>query len=383
MQLRSVEITDFRNLAAMSLSFARGPVIIWGENGQGKSNLLEAMVLGCTGTLQRAAKEEEAIGWGKEIARVKVEITRLNEESLRTEIALARNAKSLLKINDISRRRSDLLGLIPVIAFGAEDLQIIKGDPSRRRQFLNNELSQLSRSYHWNLMHYARSLEQRNRLLKELREARRAAEQLLPWEEALARYGAKLIERRGAFLSQLQLAAQTQLQRLSPGWGALQLVYRPAWGVANHDAPFAELAAKTAHQLEALLLERYRQNRGEEIARGFSLVGPHRDDFDLLLGEVDQRIFGSQGQQRSLAIALRLGLADMLQEAAGEAPILLLDDVFSELDQERRRGLFEALGPARQFFLTAPAKEEVPEELLTGGQVFRMRQGRIEQVDHG
>ena len=145
MQLRSVEITNFRNLEAMSLSFARGPVIIWGENGQGKSNLLEAMVLGCTGTLSRAAKEEEAIGWGKEIARVKVEITRLNEESLRTEIALARNAKSLLKINGVARRRSDLLGLIPVIAFAAEDLQIVKGDPSRRRQFLNNELSQLSR----------------------------------------------------------------------------------------------------------------------------------------------------------------------------------------------------------------------------------------------
>jgi len=376
--LRRLETENFRNLRALDLAFDNAPVVICGENGQGKSNLLEALVLGCTGALWRTTRDEEAICWGSGIARVKAEVLKA-KETIKTEIALAREEKPLCRINGVARRRSDLLGIIPAVGFSSEDLQIIKGEPSRRRHFLNLELSQISRSYHWNLLHYGRALEQRNRLLKETREGRGGREALFPWEEALARYGAKLVERRAKFLQELEKAAEAHLARLSPAWAPLRLKYEAALGKGEAD----RVEGRSAQEVESLLRKGLEESREEEIARGFSLAGPHRDEFRLLVGDIDQHTYGSQGEQRGLAIALRLGLAEMVEKAAGERPILIVDDVFSELDERRRRGLLDSLGSEKQVFLTTPLLEEVPKPLLEKGRIYRLHAGEITPVREG
>ncbi len=372
MHLAHLEAEDFRNLTHLRLAFPAGPVVLLGENSQGKTNLLEAIFFACTGRLWRAAKDEEVICWDKQITRVKAEIQRPGADPLQTEIALSRTGETLCRVNEVNRRRSELLGLIPLAAFSSEDLQIIKGDPFRRRLFLNHELGQLNRSYHWNLLHYSRSLEQRNRLLKEIRERSGPREPLLPWEQALARYGGKIVEKRAQFLQQLEKAAAQHLLRLHPGWADLRLVYRPALKTA--------VLEKTPEEIENLLLQGFASCREEEIARGYSLIGPHRDDFDLFVGETDQRIFGSQGQQRSITIALRLALAEMLESTLGQQPLLLLDDVFSELDEGRRLGLLDALGRQQQFFITAPALQEVPATLLQKAFIYLVQAGQVSGV---
>ncbi len=371
--MHSLETEGFRNLQPNKLNLDCVPVVIWGENGQGKSNLLDAAVLGCTGALWRTTKDEEGISWDKEITRVKIGVCGSDEEEINTEVVLARTGKGLLKINGVARRRSDLLGLIPLVGFSSEDIQIIRGEPSRRRRFLNTELSRLDRSYHWNLVHFGRSLEQRNRLLKEIREGKGSPTALSPWNESLARYGAKLIEKRARFLQELAAVSANHLNRLNPGWGSLRLDYQPALGGFNTE----EIPEKTVQELQDLLAKGLRQSQGEEVARGFSLVGPHRDDFRLLVGEVHQRTYGSQGEQRCLAIALRLGLVEIVKKAAGESPILILDDIFSELDQSRRRGLLDVLGFEGQFLLTTPEREEIPAGLLEKAQLVQIHKGKI------
>lgn len=373
MNISRLKIQGFRNLQPQSLLFLPAPVIIWGENGQGKTNLLEAIYLGCTAEIWRAGKESEAITWEQEAARVALQ-AQLAPEAVATEIAFNQAGHQLLKINGVLRKRGDFIGLLPVVTFSGEDLFIVKGEPSHRRQFLNRELSQINRSYHWNLLHFRRTLEQRNRLLKEIREGRQTREALASWEAGLVKYGAKLVALRSQFLADLTPLAEEYLIRLHPGWRPLELIYRPALGESKM-AP-QELAACPPQEIGELLQQGFEQNREEEIARGFSLVGPQRDEFDLLVGGVDQRRYGSQGQQRSFALALKLGLAEMVEQSRGELPVLLLDDILSELDEARRRGLLGALGE-RQWFLTTAAPGEIPAELEPRGQRFQMQEGRL------
>jgi DNA replication and repair protein RecF len=373
MDIGQLTIQGFRNLQPQTLNFLPGAVIIWGENGQGKTNLLEAIYLACTAELWRANKEAEAIAWEQELARVTLRAA-VSQGSVATEAAFNQTGNSLLKINGVLRKRGDFVGLLPVVTFSGEDLFIIKGEPSHRRQFLNRELSQINRSYRWNLLHFRRTLEQRNRLLKEIREGRQTKDSLGTWEAGLVKYGAKLIALRSRFLADLAPLAEAYLVQLHPGWRPLELVYQPALGGSNLTSQ--ALAALTPEAVGELLQQGFEQNREEEIARGFSLVGPQRDDFDLRVGGIDQRQYGSQGQQRSLALALKLGLAKMVAQHLEEQPVLLLDDVLSELDESRRRGLLAAIGE-RQWFLTTAARWEIPAEFEPQGQYFQMQEGRL------
>jgi DNA replication and repair protein RecF len=377
MNIRQLTIQGFRNLQPQALDFLPGGIIIWGDNGQGKTNLLEAIYLGCTAELWRAGKESEAIAWEQEVARVTLNAG-ASQGEVAVEAAFNQTGNTLLKINGVLRKRADFAGLLPTVTFSGEDLAIIKGEPSHRRQFLNRELSQINRSYRWNLLHFRRTLEQRNRLLKEIREGRQGKAALTPWEEGLVKYGAKIISLRSQFLSALAPSAEEYLVQLNPGWRPLELSYRPALGEGEMTAQ--ELTRLAPEAIGDLLQRGFALNREEEVLRGYSLVGPQRDEFDLRVGEVDQRLYGSQGQQRSLALALKLGLAKMVEESMEERPVLLLDDVLSELDESRRRGLLGAIG-ARQWFLTTAARGELPAGMAAQGQHFRMGQGRLTLVD--
>jgi len=375
--LQNLTIENLRIISRLELAFTAGPRVVWGANGQGKSSLLEGIFLACTGLLWRANREEEAICWGQEITRVKAQVVDAKGDATHTEIALARNGKPLLKINGVVRRRGELIGLVPIIGFCSDDIEIVKGEPSLRRQFLNREIGQINSSYRWNLLHYNRALEQRNRLLKEVREGRGDRSALPTWEEALAKYGGRLLEEREKFLISLAKTSGDYLARFHAGSLPLQLLYHPAVSLADPEQARQQIEGKAQQELSEVLLEGFKRSREEELARGYSLVGPQRDDFDIVVAQVDQRTFGSRGQQRSVAVALRLGLTKMVLEASGEQPILLLDDVFSELDYKRRQGLLEALSDQQQFFLTTTDLQEIPADLLNKAQVQQINDGRI------
>ncbi len=242
--------------------------------------------------------------------------------------------------NGVSKRAADLIGLVGLVVFSVEDVDIVKGEPGVRRRFLDFAIGGLSRSYHWNLLRYRRVLEQRNRLLKEVREGRAREGDLGAWDDPLANLGAAIMQRRAKFLSDLAGPADAAHRALSAR--GITLAYEPGLPEAGTREEMSK------ERLAAALAE----SRQEEIARGVSLVGPHRDDFGVLSDGMDLRVYGSQGEQRTAAIALRLGTLAVVQERLEEPALVLLDDVFSELDERRRYGLLEATRDLPQVIVT-------------------------------
>jgi DNA replication and repair protein RecF len=339
MTLARVRLVNFRNYEQAQVHLQQGLTLVCGGNGQGKTNLLEAVSLACTGKEIRAASDSEMIRFGQTHAIVTVELTSLLRGAMRFQVSLGPEG-SEIEVNGVKRRAADLIGLVGLVLFSVEDVDIVKGEPSDRRSLLDSAIGGLSRSYHWNLLRYRKVLSQRNHLLKEIREGRARERDLEAWDEPLATLGTAVMQRRIKFLSDLAGPAEQAHRNLSGR--DLALVYEPGLpGTGTReDVSKDSLVAALA------------KSRGEEISRGMSLLGPHRDDFRVLSAGTDLRTFGSQGEQRTAAIALRLGTIAVVQERLEEPPLVLLDDVFSELDQARREGLLEATRRLPQVIVT-------------------------------
>jgi DNA replication and repair protein RecF len=384
MILSRLRLRNFRNLRKLDQEFAPGLSLLWGGNGAGKTNLLEAILLACRGESPRAQLDEHLISWESDHAQVAAELRRADRE-LRVEVMLGRQEGKRFRVNGLPKRR----GEVPVggaVYFCATDLEIVQGDPSVRRRFLDEELGWMSRSYYWNLHHYRRALAQRNRLLREAAGAA-PAQGLDTWADQLVRFGAQLVHSRLAFLRELEARARVAHAAVAQENPALALSYQfsegglPSPDRARAEEPRAgkgepESEEALGRELRAALLAR----RGEELRRGMTLAGPHRDDFSLTLEDRPARLFASQGEQRTLALALRLGLAEMIEGREGEPPLLLLDDVFSELDPARRARLLSALGSpgaASQAFITLCDPSEAPEVAASGAVVLKVEGGKV------
>ena len=373
MQIRELRLKNFRSYESAALALAPGSNILYGDNAQGKTNALEAVVVACTGRSPRSGADPELIRWGEEVAHVHLALESELRGSVELEVALARAGSKQIKVNGVAKpRASDLIGVAPVVLFMVSDLEIVHGEPGERRRFLNNELSLVSKSYYWTLLQYNRAVEQRTRLLREAREGRRDLGGLEAWDEQLCHLGGKLVNKRARFLHRLEQAASPAYANLCGTGYVLGLAYRPCLaGEGREGIPEAAAAA-------ALIREELQQRREEERQRGVTLAGPHRDDFGVLIAQRELRVYGSQGEQRSAAVALRLGLLEMMAEDLGERPLLLLDDVFSELDGNRRRGLFEALGEGQQAVITCTETSTLPAAALAGARRLHVSAGRVE-----
>lgn len=384
MHVSRLSLRDFRTYRALALDLPPGPVVLHGPNGAGKTNLLEGLVFACTGASFRAHGEEEVIRWDAEWALARADIERPGDSALRLDVAVGRPGGGRLvrqiKVNGARKpRRADLLGLAPVALFSVEDIEMVKGDAAVRRDFLNHEIAVDSRGYYWTLTRYGRALEQRNRLLKEIREGRGRPADLAPWEEQLGRHGAVLVLKRSDFFARLQPAATAALQELTGRRTELEVIYRPALGAARDSLDAARGAAfPSAEAVMETMRQEFAVRRDEESARGYTLTGPHRDDFTVLLGGREARVYGSQGEQRSAAIALRLGRYRLLTEARGDPPLLLLDDVLSELDSTRRDGLFRAAAGAAQVIITTVEPGSIPEPWRKQARRGRVSPGQVE-----
>jgi DNA replication and repair protein RecF len=349
-------LEGFRNYPALVLELGAGMHVFAGANAQGKTNLLEAVYLTATGRSPRTNQEAEMIGWDAEVARVTGEFESATRGAFTVEVSLGRKgnaedgkrggtAQKRIKVNGAPRTPADLAGLVPVVLFLVEDLEIVRGEPARRRDFLDNDLSAMSRTYAWALRQYTRVVEQRNRLLKDIRDGQGDAGELWAWNDQLALYGGRLMEMRLRFLADLNPVSVPVYQGLTASSQGMSLVYRREWG-----DPAA--APDTRDAYTTLILDALEEVAADEMRRGSSLVGPHRDDVTFLVDGKDVRQFGSQGEQRTAALALRVAEFMLLTRLLHEPPVLLLDDILSELDRTRRAALLDHLAAVAQVIVT-------------------------------
>lgn len=361
--------------------------IFAGANAQGKTNLLEAVYLAATGRSPRTSQESELIAWDQEVARVSADFVSDRRGLFAVDVALGRRAsgegnearrggaaEKRIKVNGAGRNLADLAGLAPVVLFLVDDLEIIRGEPARRRDFLDTDLSTMSRTYMWAWRQYTRVLEQRNRLLKDIREGLAIATDLPPWDAQLAAFGGRLLEVRLRFVTDLNEQTIPVYQGLSASEQTMTVAYRREWGNTE-----ANPTGRDA--LSALLLEAIEGNVEEEIRRGSTLVGPHRDDLQMLIGGKDVRFFGSQGEQRTAAVALRVAECTLLRHLVDEWPVLLLDDIFSELDRTRRGALLGFLAPITQVILTTTDVDAIGLPDHAAVSIFRVSGGVVDAGD--
>jgi DNA replication and repair protein RecF len=359
LRLAELRLRDFRNYARLDLSFDPGMTVLLGANAQGKTNLLEAVYTAALGRSPRASADMEVVRFGQDRAYVRAEVHDPRVDVL--EVAVDRSTgEKRLKVNGVVVRRGQLLGRMAVVLAGPLDGDVIRGAPGARRRVLDAALSQASPSYYFTLTRYLRVIRQRNRLLGE--GAGGAA--LGPWDEQLVALGATLIERRRVFVHALAARATSRHARIAAGEEILDVSY----------VCTADVLEETGDDRAALALALARR-RPEELRRGASLVGPHRDDLRITVNGIDVRTFGSRGQQHTAALSLRLGETELLRDELGTWPVLLLDDVLADLDPVRQAQLLrDVAGPQVLLTHTAalPPAADLPLRVLTvrGGTII-------------
>lgn len=353
MWLAELRLRDFRNYAVTDLTFGPGVAFLVGSNAQGKSNLLEAIYTVALGRSPRVGRDVEVIRFGQDRAYVRAGVQGTRGQTIEVAFDRASGARRV-KVNGVSATRGQLLGRCAVVLAGSLDDEMIRGAPTHRRRVMDAALAQVSPSYFFALTRYARVLRQRNQLLR----ASAGAAILAPWDDQLVELGAMLIGRRRAFVGRLAARAADRHARLGGGDERLEISYVCAVG----DDEEREALRRA---LEA--------GRAEDLRRGVTQAGPHRDDLQFTINGVDVRMFGSRGQHHTVALSLRLAEVDLLREELGEWPVVLLDDVMAHLDASRQALLLrEVDGP--QVLLT---HTEIPSFADIPMRVLRVRSGAI------
>ena len=358
MQITELTLRSYRSYETLHLAFDPGVQIFLGANAQGKTNIIEALYYAAFGRSHRTSSDAELIRVGADGAHIGLSFRR-HDVPGELSLTFARGARRRITYAGESLRQRDLVGLLPMVLFSPEDLFLVKGAPALRRRYLDAELSQASPAYYGELLRYTRILKQRNAVLKDIRERLAAPEDLPPWDAQLARSAAYIVTRRIAAVAQLG-ALSARVQAVLAAGEELALAYEIA-GAGAEDFAEDDMTESLHLWYNKMLCE----GRARDIARAATGVGPHLDDLVLRVGGMSLRSYGSQGQQRTGALALKLAELFYLQENIGEAPILLLDDVMSELDADRRRALLDFIRHEHiQTFITATDAAYFPAERM-------------------
>ena len=388
MHVTHLSLLDFRSYATAEVPLDAGVTAFIGPNGQGKTNLVEAIDYVATLRSHRVAGDQALVRMGAERAIVRVAAVRDDRQALaELEITPGKSNRARLNRSPLPRTR-ELLGLVRTVLFSPDDQTLVKGDPAERRRFLDDLLVARAPRFAGVRQDYDRVLRQRNTLLKSAGAARRSSSggsgqlaTLEAWDEHLARAGSELLAGRLALVESLRphvakAYADVAAEATGSGRTEASLAYKRYFELPAGDGDGAGDGADR-QSLAAALLEEVAQRRQEELDRGVSLVGPHRDDLVLSIGPLPARGYASQGETWSLALALRLASFDLLR-ADGDDPVLILDDVFSELDSDRRARLAELVAGAEQVLVTAAVPDDVP-AVLSGAR-FEVREGQVRRV---
>ena len=386
MHIARLDLTNFRNYIHQELELPASVIVLRGDNAQGKTNLLEAIYLLATTKSPRAAADRELVNWnagqdGFPIARLAADVEKMTGAS-HIEIIFESQAKGLenqdsresgyfqkrVRVNGLARRAVDVVGHIRVVMFNPQDTDLIGGAPALRRRYLDATNSQIDPVYLRNLQQYNKVLWQRNHLLRRIREHRADPDELAFWDQQLIESGSYLITQRQVELDAIkELAREIHLQ-VTGGVETLEIVY------------VRSVSQEPGRDISEAFREALHVAQGEEIARGMSIVGPHRDDLRFLVGGVNLGVYGSRGQHRTIALSIKLAEARFMLEKTGDSPVLLLDDVLSELDFERRRHLLNAITNYQQTIITTTDLDHFENDFLAQATKFGVRQGEIEPL---
>lgn len=365
MIVESLELKNFRNYDKLEISFDGGKNILYGDNAQGKTNILEALYLCSTTKSHRGAKDREIIRFHEDESHIKLMIQKKGVP-YRIDIHLKKSKSKGIAINGLPiKKASELFGIINVIFFSPEDLSIIKNGPAERRKFIDMELCQIDKFYLHNLVNYNKIVNQRNRLLKDLsfRFDRTLYETLDIWDMQLADYGNKIIKRREEFIRQINEIIIEIHSRLSGGKENLSIQYEP--------------------NVEAGMIEsELQKSRDKDIKLKTTSAGPHRDDLGFCLEDIDIRKYGSQGQQRTAALSLKLSEIELVKKVINDTPVLLLDDVMSELDSSRQNHLINSLNDI-QTIVTCTGLDEFIENRINVNKIYKIVNGTANLYELG
>ncbi|EHK88818.1 DNA replication/repair protein RecF [Saccharomonospora azurea] len=386
MYLRHLQVTDFRSWEHVDLPLDQGPTVLVGPNGRGKTNLLEAIGYVATLGSHRVSTDAPLVRHGCDRALVRAAVVNEGRElTVELEIAPGRANRARVNRGAVGRPR-DVLGILRTVLFSPEDLSLVRGDPSERRRFLDELLVLRAPRYAGVRSDYDRVLRQRNALLKTVgrsaaRRGRReedpyALSTLQVWDDHLAEAGAELLAARLNLVADLAPFVASAYADVAPDSRPALISYRSSLGEALPEGSgVPEGPRVTAEQMSEILLRALHESRDAELERGVSLVGPHRDDLDLVLGQMPAKGYASHGESWSFALALRLASYQLLRDEAGGEPVLLLDDVFAELDSRRRARLADVAAKAEQVLVTAAVEGDVPAEL--DGARYHVSEGEV------
>jgi DNA replication and repair protein RecF len=383
MYLSHLTLNDFRNYKQLDLSPGPGLYLFYGENAQGKTNLLEAVAMLATSNSFHAASDREIVNWEApdHVGRVTAAVER-NSGEVKIEIVIVDPApangtpsmipdnrqRKRIKINNVPKKSMDLVGQVTVVLFAPTDLRLVDGPPEERRRFLDRGLCQMQPRYCQALLKYRKVITQRSALLKRIRENQEDPRMLDYLDEKLTEWANMIIFERQRMVASLNEQVDELQSTISGGREHLQIVYRPSFSV--------DPALNTLDALEHYR-EQLREARRKEIYQGVCLLGPHRDDLEFLVNGVNMLTYGSRGQQRTVALSAKLAELAYMRSVTGEEPILLLDDVFSELDALRREYLLRQILQHDQVLITATDFTNFPEEILARAHRYKVVNGEI------
>lgn len=367
MIIKSLELSDYRNYESLLINFDKGTNILYGDNAQGKTNILEAIYMSATTKSHKLSKDKEIIRFGKQEAHIRTIIEKDDIET-RVDMHLRSSKSKGIAIDGVKiKKAAELMGLTKIVFFSPEDLSIIKNGPAERRRFIDIELCQLDNFYLYNLNNYNKIVNQRNNLLKNLFVNPELKDTLSIWDKQLISYGSKIIERRKQFIDQLNEIIASIHSNLSGEKEKLRLIYEP-----NVDIESYASSLENSHDRDIKLKQ--------------TTIGPHRDDisFNVISEstnniEIDIRKYGSQGQQRTAALSLKLSEIELVKKITKDTPILLLDDVLSELDSNRQNFLLNSIGNI-QTIITCTGLDEFVNNRFEVNKVFKVTNGSVSEA---
>lgn len=360
MIIKSLELENFRNYESLNLQFDSRTNIFFGDNAQGKTNILEAIYIAGTTKSHKSSKDKDVIKFNSEESHIRMIIEK-KEIPYKIDMHLRKNRAKAVAVNGMPiRKAAELLGIVNIVFFSPEDLNIIKNGPSERRRFIDMELCQLDKFYLYNLTNYNKIVNQRNKLLKDIYFNEELKETLDIWDSQLVSYGSKIIERRESFISQLNEIVYKIHKKLSGDKEEIIIAYDPNISIDLYE-------------------KKLKQNRERDIKLKMTSTGPHRDDIGFYFGDIDIRRFGSQGQQRTAALSLKLSEIELVKKMTGDIPILLLDDVLSELDSNRQNYLLSSIDDV-QTVVSCTGLDEFINSRFHINKIFSVKDGKVSDM---
>lgn len=373
MYIKNISLKNYRNYENENISFSPNLNIIIGENAQGKTNLVEAIYVLGFGKSFRTNNDNELIKMDTEFTHIKVNLKKINEDLL-IEFKCNNKKKKEIKINELPLKKiSELMGEFNIVIFSPEDLQLVNGSPNARRKYLDKSISQIYPNYYHLLIDYNKILKQRNILLKQILFKSSNKDMIDIWDEKLSEYGAKIMVYRLKFVKKLQKICFDIHYKISNCKEQLKIDYISTYLPKNLDAK------DCYDKIYSGMLNNLKLKLSIDLKRGFTSIGPHRDDLVLFINNIEIRKYGSQGQVRTTALSLKLSEINIIKESVEDSPILILDDVLSELDHIRQNHLIEYISNI-QTFITTTEINSVLEENIMNSQVIDIHNGKIIKI---